>query len=85
MHTCCNLISQSILYMFRALKAHHQKLVVKIQALWYNTCPHIWYMVSHQGVVKQQEKQFCGWESELDLNWTQVQVMKENRNNVRNN
>jgi hypothetical protein len=29
-------------------------------------------MVSHQGVVIQQQKQSCGWESELDLNWTQV-------------
>ena len=50
--------------MFRALKAHHQE-VVKIQALWYDICPHVWYMVSHQGVVL--------WvESEVDLNWTKV-------------
>ena len=52
--------------MFRALKAYHQEGSSKIQALWYNVRPRIWYMVSHQCVVDtQQEEGSYGLEREF--------------------
>jgi len=45
MHICYSLISHIILYMFRALNAHYQENSLKIQALWYNIYPRMWWMV----------------------------------------
>ena len=41
--------------------AHHQEDSSKIQALWYNVCPRILYMVSHQGLVDTQQEEETGW------------------------
>jgi len=38
MHTCYNLISQSIFYTFLSLRLIIRTLVVKMQELWYNIC-----------------------------------------------
>ena len=43
--------------MLRPLKSHLRRLVVKIQALWHNIYPRMWYMLSEQYVDTPRQKQ----------------------------
>jgi len=43
MHSCYNLILKNVIYMFWAMKVHHQEVGCGIEVLWYVLSKNFWY------------------------------------------